>query len=236
MNPLIRRGAKAKPRRILEVKDLVKDDLLVLAKKRDTPLVARMRDSHHMVARLFALGLRPERIAETCGYSRSRILVFAQDPAFKELIAHYRELVTQEVKEVTQDFISIATSNMMKAERMLADKLDEADAADELLSVRELTAIVADRADRVGFGKKQTNVNVNVDFAAKLESAIARSGKVLELKPGAPVGARPTAALPSTLLPPASSIPQVTNAPSETPGVETVGEAKSSPTSFRRAV
>lgn len=204
-NPsLLRRGARAKTRPVHNIRELGKEDLLVLEVKRDTPVVQRFRDSHHMVARLSALGLRADQVAERCGYSRSRVLTLWADPTFQELIAHYRDVVTKDYKEATEDFISLATVNMMKAERMLADKLDEADAVGETLPTRELVTIVSDRADRVGFGKKQTNVNINVDFAAKLTRAIERASKarVLDLKPvgsGAATTSRPSQATATSL-------------------------------------
>lgn len=210
---LLRRGARAKPRPVLGIRELSKDDLLTLEVKRDTPVVQRFRDSHHMVARLSALGLRADTVAERCGFSRSRVLTLWADPAFKELIAHYRKLVTEDYKEAVEDFISLATINMMKAERMLADKLDEADSLGETLSTRELVTIVSDRADRVGFGKKQTNINVNVDFAAKLTKAIERASKArtLDLKP-VDAGAATPSSLPS--------LATATSLPASAPAVE----------------
>lgn len=232
---LLRRGAHAKPRPIHEIKVLTKDDLAILAEKRDTPVVARFRDSHHMVARLMATGLRSDLVAEQTGYSRTRVLTLAGDPAFRELVAHYRELVTKDFAEATRDFVALATVNMMKAERMLSDKLDAADEMDETLSTRELVSIVSDRADRVGYGKKQTNVNVNVDFAAKLEAAIARSGKVLDLKPGAgPTGAMPSCALPGPYPAPAS--PPSAGSSSDTLGDVTGGQVPNPAPLLRRAM
>ncbi len=144
------------------------------------PSVAKFRDSHHMVARLFASGLRPGQVADRCGYSRGRIQMLHNDPAFQELIAQYRGMVDEEFRENVDDFVTQATSNMVKAERMLADRLDQADEEGELPPVRDLVNIVSDRADRFGYGKRQTNLNVNVDFAAKLDQAIARSTRVID--------------------------------------------------------
>lgn len=133
-----------------------------------------------MVARLFARGLRQGQVANICGYSLLRIHQLEHDPAFQQLIAKYRQKVDAIFEEEVEGFVALATSNMIKAERQLADKLDQADEAEETLPTRDLISISRDAADRLGFGKRQTQVNVNVDFAAQLERAIARTSKVIE--------------------------------------------------------
>ena len=165
--------------RILSVRPLVESDLEALRQpSKRVGLVRSLRDSHHNVARLFALGLSNTEIAERTGYGYNRISMFRSDPAMIELIAHYREMVTESFREEADSFMTTAVANMRKAERQLSDHLDKADEADELLPVRELVAITTDRMDRFGYGKKSMNLNVNVDFAAKLEAAIARTKKV----------------------------------------------------------
>lgn len=174
-------GRFASPdRAILGVRELVRDDLSALREKRKAPAVGRFKDSHHRMARLFATGMRHKQVAAQCGYSLIRVQTIHPDPAFQELIAHYRKEVTAAFAEAVDDYYEVATSNMLKAERMLADKLDQADEADETLPTRELISISRDAADRFGYGKRQTNLNVNVDFAAQLEKAIKRSGKTID--------------------------------------------------------
>lgn len=209
-------GGRVKTRPIHEIKELTRDDLRLLEQKRTTPVVQRFRDPHHMLARCIAMGLRSDRAAERCGFSRSRVLTFMADPAFKELVAHYRSLVDDAFRDEAESFLTLASSNMLKAERMIAEKLDAADEMGETLPMRELLAVVADRADRTGFGKKSTQVNVNVDFAAKLEGAIKRAGQVLHMKPVGPGALSHTA---ETLAPEAARSPQALSAPSAPPGV-----------------
>ena len=178
--PKIGRGRPTQGRVIGNVRSLVADDLPKLQERRTRPAANRFRDTHHNVARLFAAGLRHNEVARRAGYSLVRISILYADPAFQELIAYYRKLVTASFVAAVDEYMELGTSNMMKAERMIADKLEAADAEGETLPVRDLLAISRDAADRFGYGKKQTNVNVNVDFAAQLERAIRRSGKVIE--------------------------------------------------------
>jgi hypothetical protein len=96
------------------------------------------------------------------------------DPACLELIAHYRALTFNEEADEISEAKARAMRIMSKADRRLEDLLDE----DEPMSPQQLLAISADRHDRVGLTKKQTNFNVNVGMAEKLEAALARTKKV----------------------------------------------------------
>ena len=64
---------------------------------------------------------------------------------------------------------------MLVAERQIADRLEDAEEEGVKLPLKDLLAISRDGADRFGYGKKSAVLNTNVDFAAILEQAIARS-------------------------------------------------------------
>ena len=137
----------------------------------------KLRDSHHMIARLAATGMRQKAIAEQVGYSRERVVQLLESPAMEELVAKYRAKVDDAFVESQDAFFALATSNMLAAERHIADAIAEADEQGELIPIRTALAISRDAADRFGYGKKTQNLNINVDFAAQLEKAIKRSGK-----------------------------------------------------------
>lgn len=170
---------KATSPRVLSVRSMTEDDLESLRlPSRRQGLVGPLRDSHHNIARLLALGLKNYEVADRTGFSESRVSVLSKDPAMLELIAQKRALVEDSFREEADAFMTNAVANMRKAERQLGDRLDAADEAGAPLPVRELVAITSDRMDRFGYGKKSLNLNVNLDFAAKLEAAIARTKKV----------------------------------------------------------
>lgn len=183
MTVALRRGRQPKERVIHEVKALTRDDLNLLQAAREqkaVPLVQKFRDTHHRLARLMAAGLRNRDVAIASGYSESRVLMFSSDPAFMELVAHYRNTVTEGFKDEVSGFFEIATQNMVIAERQISEKLEQAEEDGTTLPTRELLAISRDAADRFGFGKHTMQTNVNVDFASQLEAAINRSTKVIE--------------------------------------------------------
>lgn len=181
----MKNGAVGKPLFCGEPRPLTREDLALLVQGNRTSdaFPKKLRDSHHRIARLAAAGLRPFEIAQRSGYGRARVTALLSNPAMEELVARYREKVDEAFATNQDEYYELATSNMLAAERHIADQIAEADEAGELLPIRTALAISRDAADRFGYGKRQTNVNVNVDFAAQLERAIQRSGKTIEASP-----------------------------------------------------
>lgn len=175
---MLGRGRKGVRPAIGQVRELTKEELSApRAKAKPTE---KFRDSHHRMARLFASGLRVGEVAELTGYSVSRVSLFHSSPAFQELIAEKRKVEDEIARDAITNYNQLILSNGMKAERKLADKLDDDDDNEEM-SVRELISIARDAADRVGLSKRSIQTNVNMDFAQLLDRAIARSDQVLRL-------------------------------------------------------
>jgi hypothetical protein len=165
---------------ILGVRELTRDDLACLRADRGTTqrsIPQRFRDPHHALARLIAAGLKINEAAARSGFSASRAYLLHTAPAFQDLVETYRKDVNNAFIASQDDFFALATANMLKAERQIAERLDKADEEGELLPTKDLIAISRDAADRFGYGKKSTNLNVNIDFAAKLEAARKRSNR-----------------------------------------------------------
>lgn len=136
------------------------------------------------MARLFAVGLKSSQVATLAGYSLNRVSQFHNDPAFQELVAEYRKQmpIQDSVYEPLDVLGQLVTENTIKFARHIADRLAEADETGETLPFKEALAGFADGADRIGFGKQNTQVNVNVDFAAQLDRAIRRTAQVKEIE------------------------------------------------------
>lgn len=181
----LHRGAVAKALKITSIRPLTREDLGEITKHRGSAvsLVTKLRDAHHRVARLLASGLRDGEVSLATGYSLGRIYQLKQDPTMKDLIAKYRDIVDEAFVDSQTEHYETLTRVKMKSARMLEEHLDKADEDDELIPINRLVSIFDTVSDRVGITKRSTNLNVNVDFAAKLEAAIARSEKVLEASP-----------------------------------------------------
>lgn len=174
---MLGRGRQAKTPAIGQVRELTREEVLGTPRARAAP-IQRFRDSHHRMARLFASGLRVSEVASLTGYSVSRVSLFHTSPAFQDLIAEKRQIEEEIHRDSITAYNALILSNGLKAERKIADKLDDDDEAEEL-SVRELISITRDAADRVGLSKRSINFNINQDFAAMLDRAIERSAEVL---------------------------------------------------------
>lgn len=144
-----------------------------------TPQVVKLKDSHHRMARLFAAGLRDFEIAELTGYSPQRVMQLRHSRPMDDLVARYkREVVDEAYRKEVGGYYENAMKARDIAMRQMLDQLEMCDETGEYFPPRTLSAIHADLADRTGYGKRSTQVNVNVDFAAQLDKAIARSREV----------------------------------------------------------
>lgn len=165
------------------IRSLARSDLSLLLQKRPKTELKTLRDTHHRVARAVAAGLPTTEVAAICGMSLNRVSALKSDPSFAELVAHYRGAVTAEYLRSMDGYMEIATANMLKAEVLLGERLDEAqEDGGKPLPVRDLIAISRDAADRFGYGKTQKNLNVNVDFAKQLEDARRRSARPVDTR------------------------------------------------------
>lgn len=185
-------GRPAKKPSIDSVRELTREEVASIPRGK-APAVVRLRDTHHMVARLFALGLRPFMIAERTGYSIARISILSADPAMQELVASYRASVDESWKETADEYFENATAVRRASIRLIRDRLEEAEPGD--IPLNQLVAIHADTADRTGYPKRKESVNLNVDFAARLEQAVRRSNEVKTIEhnpePALGLGASP---------------------------------------------
>jgi len=139
---------------------------------------ATLKDVHHQMARLFAMGLRTGQVSERIGYTFNRVSTIRNSPAFEALVQHYRGKLDESFSRASYDYFSTLSENSIRAERMIADRLAEASEGGDdapVISTKELLAISRDGADRIGYGKRQTNVNLNADFATLLDRAVSRS-------------------------------------------------------------
>lgn len=162
---------------VISARPLTKDDLVKLCEPRKVTHIQRLRDSHHRLAMLFAAGHDIKTVAEMVGYSYVRVHRIRNSPAFDELVSGYRRDVLAAAIETFDVFGQAATANMTRAELMLGDQLEQAEESGDLIPIRDLVNIVADRADRFGYPKRGVNINANVDFGARLEQALRRSSR-----------------------------------------------------------
>lgn len=205
----LRRGrlAAASLPEITDIRPVERADLAHLTTPREPQQLQTLRDNHHRIARALASGMPAIDVATSCGISVNRVSILRADPAFADLVAHYRAMITSEW--VQQDtVIEYMRTNALKAQAMISDKLDEAAEKNEYLPTRDLLGIAELGLDRTGYGKVNKNINVNVDFAARLEAARKRSAGADSLR----VIEATSAPLPSQS-PQSAAVPEIHSGP-----------------------
>ena len=177
-------GAILRDRRVEIVRELTEKDLLLLELDRGVkaPTLRRLTDMHHNIARLVAQGEAGYGISMATGYSESRISILKGDPAFQELVAHYREDL-KEIKDThTIDVIK-------KGAALYCDVLDYLHAGlldGTYTDARDIVDIGKFAGDRSGFGpaSKQDSTNLNVTLLA--DTLAAGRLRAVELEASVP--------------------------------------------------
>lgn len=163
---------------------LTSSDLALLEEPRGIKPVQikKIRDSHHLLARLVAMGGSLNEISVRTGYSISRISILRSDPTFAELVAFYRKHVEAVRDEVTRDFYQQLTALHGDIVDELQDRIHD---EPELISTDSLLDMAKFTADRIGLAPvhKSQNLNLNVDLADRVAAGRQRA---LRLSAGSP--------------------------------------------------
>lgn len=164
------RGRAALPLSAEVVRELGEADVYALAAERGTkpPPLRRISERHHALARAIASGMPDGEAAIVCGYDISRISILKGDPAFRELLAFYREERDRAFRSVQDKLAGIASDALDELQTRLEDE-------PEKLTVGQLLNVITMGTDRTGNGPQSTqNVNVNEGLAGRMEAARAR--------------------------------------------------------------
>jgi hypothetical protein len=174
----VRNGAKGSPGLPPDfVREIGAEDLgrlMVLARADGPPRLRRVRSTHHLAARMVALGKSDVEAGAISGYTPMRVGQLRRDPAFQELVSHY---------QVEHD----ARAGMMQ-ERLEAiglalteELLERLDSAPEKFSNEELRRWAETCLDRAGAGK-QVNVRVQSLSVSLVEQIKRESAERTEVK------------------------------------------------------
>jgi hypothetical protein len=119
--------------------------------------LVRLRDSHHALARNLAHGMSVPDASLATGYSIPRIHILLRDPAFRELMAHYRDRTREAVLDMEQRFLGVAAD----AAQEIRERLET---APETVDNDTLLDIFKVMADRAGFAPVSRSVSKNYNF------------------------------------------------------------------------
>jgi hypothetical protein len=164
------KGRATIPLTVRTVRPLCEADVAMLASETGTKTsaVKRLSDRHHALARAIASGMPPGEAAIMCGYALSRVSILQADPAFRELLAFYREEKDRAFRSVQDKLAGMASDVLDELQTRIEDE-------PEKLTITQMLQIVTMAADRTGNGPSSTqNVNVNEGLARRLEAARQR--------------------------------------------------------------
>lgn len=170
----IPRSGKGKAELALVVdRELGEGDLADLAsapKIGGSSAIARLKHSHHLLARLLAEGRPAVECSYVTGYCESRISILKDDPAFQELIAYYKQQNEAIYLDVHQRLASLGISAMEE----LADRLEDKPQVFTEKGLMDLIELTMDRsvapskgvAKGGGGGAPAGGLNLTVNFVA----------------------------------------------------------------------
>lgn len=153
------------------VRELGLEDIEALSAHRGTepPELKRLTERHHALARALASGMTEGEAGAMVGLLSSRVSVLKNSPAFKELLALYRE-------DKDRQFVETAARLAGLAQDAVVELQDRLETAPDDISIGQLIEISKMAADRSGNGPTSTvNQTVNVNLGDRLERARQRA-------------------------------------------------------------
>ena len=105
------------------------------------PLV-RMRNTHHMLARLVAEGRSNTEAALATGYATTRVQLLRNDPAFQELVSHYKAQADHKWVDVQERLAMLGLSTLDE----LQDRLESDPDGFKNRELMELAQMTLDRS------------------------------------------------------------------------------------------
>lgn len=158
---------------IRDVRPMVRADIESLRQLSARPRVAKLRDSHYQMIRMFAAGLTNAEVASQMGYTISRVSLLRNSPAIREQVDRFHHHADATAQEAIDSIVRMQTEIAAKGLRQTLDKIEDGELSDSL-TLRAVDSAL----DRIGYHRKSTKENINIDFAAKVEAAYHRSRQI----------------------------------------------------------
>lgn len=170
--PIRTKGRVAKHVTCTLVRPVTEHDIAFLTQERGVkPIpVKELRWRHHALARMLAAGETDVACAAELGYSQGRISVLKSDPAFRELVEHYKKQIDAEFLDQHELLAGASKTGLLLLHERMENDPDS-------ITDKTIIDIVKTGADRTGHGpqtQSQHNVNIHVDMAERMERARER--------------------------------------------------------------
>lgn len=156
------------------VREMTREDVATVATGAppQQPLLQRIRTTHHMAARLLAEGRQLVEVSAITGYTPGRLQQLRNDPAFCELLEHYKVQHDGRYANFHERLAGLGMSFVEELQQRLEEQ-------PEAFSNDEVMRAIEKLLDRGGYGPKSTReVNVNArSFALSVIEMVKSEGK-----------------------------------------------------------
>lgn len=133
------------------------------------PDLKALRNTHHRLAQLLAMGMDEVKAGVLCNYTASRVSILKSDPAFSELLAYYKSEVDAEFA----DFVTTAKELSLDFLGLLQQQLDETPEKFTPGMALEAIRTLADRSGNAPVARS-VNVSVNTNLGERMAAARQR--------------------------------------------------------------
>jgi hypothetical protein len=162
------RGRRARSVQHFLDRELNEEDVMVLIENpergSETPSIIKLKQSHHKLAQLIAEGVPDVEASLITGYAQSRISILKSDPAFKELLAHYKGIQKEIFINVHERLSGMSLDALEEIHSRLEEKPED-------FSIKQLSELVALGFDRAGFGPRSSqSIDLHVSTSELLSS------------------------------------------------------------------
>lgn len=137
----------------------------------------RIRASHHKMAQLLAQGHKPQEVSQITGITKSRLATLANtDPAFQELVEHYRTISEVKFADVIERMRILGLDTIEELhDRLLNDP--ESFSKKDLLAITEMMLVKSGITGGPGGisgppGGPGNGVAININFVKPSEGQI----------------------------------------------------------------
>jgi hypothetical protein len=129
------------------------------AASRASGALQEIKEHHHHIARVLAMGNTQREAAAICGFSEERISTLQDDPMFSSLVEFYRSKGSEVFSDVYGQLLTVGKAAVQEIGRRLVD-------APETIKTKELVDVAKLGFDRTGYGpqvKVQTEATVSAE-------------------------------------------------------------------------
>jgi hypothetical protein len=167
------RRLRTEPLLVEEVTSLELEDFYELAlgtNYNEAKPLAKLRASHHELARLLAASYSRADASIMTGYSVERIAVLCLDPTFADLVANYRARNAEAGQDITGQLLNVALDSLQEFRERLESRPEQ-------ISSSELIAAAKLGFDRAGHGPSSTQRNVSISAQLSAEELFELEAK-----------------------------------------------------------